>query len=169
MLRRSVSWPHSTAVTVTLAAGIEHLDVPCSLLCYPQEGWFERLRPVPSRPVPFCSRIPMSRLKTRVPFKALNYTAGECNYGGRVTDDKDRRTLHCVLRRMYHNDLLTDGTSRSFQGLPLIRCLPAQPGVNLNNSAGFHSSRIQVSRELSLSLSWPAASWSSAALHAAVR
>lgn len=51
----------------------------------------------------------MSASEFRVPFKALNYTAGECNYGGRVTDDKDRRTLHCVLRRMYHSDLLADG------------------------------------------------------------
>eukprot|EP00903_Cladosiphon_okamuranus_P016611 g15323.t1 len=52
----------------------------------------------------------------RVPFKALNYTAGECNYGGRVTDDKDRRTLHCVLHRMYHDDLLTDGAPLSASG-----------------------------------------------------
>lgn len=62
----------------------------------------------------FSPRIPVTRLKTRVPFKALNYTAGECNYGGRVTDDKDRRTLHCVLHRMYQSDLLTDGESWAF-------------------------------------------------------
>jgi dynein heavy chain len=51
-----------------------------------------------------------------VPFKALNYCIGECNYGGRVTDDKDRRTLNCILMKCYNEENLLDSSKLSASG-----------------------------------------------------
>ena len=52
------------------------------------------------------------------PFKALNYCTGECNYGGRVTDDKDRRCLMTILKRFYCPEL---GEGYKFSPLPDFR------------------------------------------------
>lgn len=43
-----------------------------------------------------------------VPFKAILYLTGECNYGGRVTDDRDRRCLNTILCDFYNNKVIKD-------------------------------------------------------------
>lgn len=44
-----------------------------------------------------------------IPFKVLTYTAGQINYGGRVTDDWDRRCLMNVLDDYYKMEVVNPG------------------------------------------------------------
>jgi len=43
-----------------------------------------------------------------LPLAALSYLTGECNYGGRVTDDKDRRLLMSLLSICFCETLVND-------------------------------------------------------------
>lgn len=42
------------------------------------------------------------------PFEALSYLIGECNYGGRVTDDWDRRLIVTILANYLNPNVVTD-------------------------------------------------------------
>merc|ERR1719446_275093 len=44
-----------------------------------------------------------------VQYEALKYLVGQCNYGGRVTDDHDRRCLSTILEDFYAEEMMNDG------------------------------------------------------------
>ena len=46
--------------------------------------------------------------KNNIDYDALKYLTGECNYGGRVTDDKDRRLIKTILQDYYCSELVND-------------------------------------------------------------
>lgn len=53
----------------------------------------------------------------KVPFNALKYLTGECNYGGRVTDDKDRRLIMTILEDYYTDKVFDDTYKLSPSGI----------------------------------------------------
>uniref|UniRef100_H0V0D2 Dynein axonemal heavy chain 1 n=1 Tax=Cavia porcellus TaxID=10141 RepID=H0V0D2_CAVPO len=68
-------------------------------------------------------RICISQLKMfldeyeDIPYKVLKYTAGEINYGGRVTDDWDRRCVMNILEDFYKPAVLSPDHSYSDSGI----------------------------------------------------
>ncbi|XP_057625591.1 dynein axonemal heavy chain 1 [Chionomys nivalis] len=68
-------------------------------------------------------RICISQLKMfldeydDIPYKVLKYTAGEINYGGRVTDDWDRRCVMNILEDFYNPAVLSSEHSYSASGI----------------------------------------------------
>ncbi|XP_052105827.1 dynein axonemal heavy chain 6-like isoform X2 [Mytilus californianus] len=66
------------------------------------------------------SMLQLSNLLTEhpnVPWKALAYLTGEVTYGGRVTDEWDRRCLHALLGRFFCPSALSDDYSYSPDGI----------------------------------------------------
>ena len=45
-------------------------------------------------------------MDSMVPFDVLNYLIAECNYGGRVTDQNDRRLLLTLLSHFFNNEMV---------------------------------------------------------------
>ena len=52
-----------------------------------------------------------------IPYKVIRVLCGEINYGGRVTDDKDRRLMNNLLLNYINPDVLTDTFSFSPSGI----------------------------------------------------
>lgn len=48
----------------------------------------------------------------KTPLEALIYLTGECNYGGRVTDDLDRRLILSLLQIFYTDHTIKDDSYR---------------------------------------------------------
>ncbi|KAL7746739.1 hypothetical protein RI367_007902 [Sorochytrium milnesiophthora] len=62
-----------------------------------------------------------------IPFKVLKYTVGHINYGGRVTDDWDRRLIMSILADYYNPKALEDNYRFSQSD---IYCSPVVSGYN---------------------------------------
>ena len=45
---------------------------------------------------------------SEIPYKVLKYTAGHINYGGRVTDDWDRRCIMNILEDFYNPTVIDE-------------------------------------------------------------
>lgn len=50
------------------------------------------------------------------PLEALSYLTGQCNYGGRVTDDLDRRLITSLLEIFYNEKIIFDDSYRFSPG-----------------------------------------------------
>ena len=59
-------------------------------------------------------------LAANVPFAKLRYVIGQCNYGGRVTDDKDRRLINTILACYFKPEILQDREKLSASGVYFV-------------------------------------------------
>ncbi|TPX68902.1 hypothetical protein SpCBS45565_g02819 [Spizellomyces sp. 'palustris'] len=64
-----------------------------------------------------------------IPYDALAYLTGQCNYGGRVTDDKDRRCLMTLLDLVYNPGIQKDNYSFSPSGVYHVPSTTSHAGI----------------------------------------
>lgn len=78
--------------------------LPSSLLFFPFT-FSQLLSTLLASSFPSCPRP--STLQ-EIPWEALHYLTAECNYGGKVTDERDRRTLSTILRKFYNPEVVNE-------------------------------------------------------------
>ncbi|KAK3734119.1 hypothetical protein RRG08_000032 [Elysia crispata] len=93
-----------------------------------------------------------------IPYAAVSYMTGECNYGGRVTDDWDRRCLMTILSDFFCEKLVNDVnykfSSSGLYHLPLrtdhescVKFIKQLPTSQYPEVFGMHEN-VDISREL---------------------
>ena len=80
--------------------------------------------------------------QAEIPWAALVYVTGEINYGGRVTDDLDRRLLMTMLEKYYTPKALKD--SYTYSGSGVYRPPPASAENSLKLNCDFIAALPQV-------------------------
>ena len=85
-----------------------------------------------------------------VPYETLQYTCGECNYGGKVTDGHDRVTVSYILKLFYTPEILNDDYAFSDSALyraPPTRRLRRLPRVHQHLTADRRAGGVRVPRQ----------------------
>ncbi|KAK6177269.1 hypothetical protein SNE40_015399 [Patella caerulea] len=93
-----------------------------------------------------------------VPFEAISYMTGECNYGGRVTDDWDRRVLLTILSDFYNPHVINEpkhkfSPSGNYYSPPkgtyedYVEFIKSLPNIQQPEIFGMHEN-VDISREL---------------------
>uniref|UniRef100_A0A8C5EV90 Dynein heavy chain n=1 Tax=Gouania willdenowi TaxID=441366 RepID=A0A8C5EV90_GOUWI len=83
-----------------------------------------------------------------VPLEAITYLTGECNYGGRVTDDWDRRLLMTILGDFYNKEIVaTTGYRFSSSGQYVVPPKSNLPVGQHPEVFGMHEN-VDISKDL---------------------